>query len=271
MRCRWLGWAGIEVQDGAARIVIDPLRDAAALYAAVGDAARDVTLPALAGIGDDPPAIAGLVTHLHRDHADAGALDEALAPGAPVFVPPAEPSTTEAADAALLQAAEELGRIGHPLVETRPWQRLRIGPFTVTALPAADGTGDPQVSWAVEAGGRRILHAGDTLFHGWWWRAAMEAGPFDVAFLPVNGAVVRFPWRRPTSPLPAVMTPEDAAVAARALGAARAVPIHFGGYDLDPYYRPVPDALGRFRAAAEDRGVAVAALEPGETLDLAAA
>ena len=74
-----------------------------------------------------------------------------------------------------------------------PWQTVTVGPFTVTALPAADGTGDPQVSWAVEAGGRRIVHGGDTMFHGWWWRAAQAAGPFDAAFLPINGAVLTSP------------------------------------------------------------------------------
>ena len=45
---------------------------------------------------------AGLVTHLHRDHADAGALTKALVAGAPVL----EPKRAE--DLALAQADAEL-------------------------------------------------------------------------------------------------------------------------------------------------------------------
>lgn len=54
------------------------------------------------------------------------------------------------------------------------------------------------------------------------------------------------------------MTPEQAAVAAAALGARRAVPIHFGGFDLEPYYRSMPDARVRFTAAANGRAAAAA-------------
>lgn len=49
----------------------------------------------------------------------------------------------------------------------RPWDQLELGPFTVTAVPALDGLGDPQVSWVVEADGKRLLHGGDTAFHGY--------------------------------------------------------------------------------------------------------
>jgi L-ascorbate metabolism protein UlaG (beta-lactamase superfamily) len=34
---------------------------------------------------------------------------------------------------------------------------------TVTAVPAVDGFGDPQVSWVIDGGGRKIIHRGDTL------------------------------------------------------------------------------------------------------------
>jgi L-ascorbate metabolism protein UlaG (beta-lactamase superfamily) len=118
----------------------------------------------------------------------------------------------------------------------------------------------------VEAGDQRVVHCGDTLFHGWWWRAALRAGPFDAALVPINGAVLDFPWRRPPSPLPGAMTPEEAAVAARALGAVRAIPMHYGAFELEPYYRPIPDALERFTAAAGDHGHPLAV---GETLELA--
>jgi L-ascorbate metabolism protein UlaG (beta-lactamase superfamily) len=61
------------------------------------------------------------------------------------------------------------------------------------------------------------------------------------------------------------MTPEEAAVAAQALSAKRAVPMHFGAFDLDPYYRSIPDALERFTAAAGELAEPMAV---GERLEL---
>jgi L-ascorbate metabolism protein UlaG (beta-lactamase superfamily) len=263
MRCRWLGWAGFEIEHDGARLVIDPLGDPSALYAVLGDAAAGVTLPEV--VEPTGGAVAGLVSHLHRDHADAPALKTALADGAPVLLPH-EGGGSNTEEAGLLQATRELEREGLTLRHLAAWDTLAVGPFKVTALPAADGTGDPQLSWAVEANGSRIVHCGDTLFHGWWWRAALRAGPFDAALLPINGAVLDFPWRKPPSPLPGAMTPEEAAVAAKALSAARAVPMHFGAFDLDPYYRSIPDALERFLQAAGDQAHP---LEVGEELELA--
>jgi L-ascorbate metabolism protein UlaG (beta-lactamase superfamily) len=262
MRCRWLGWAGFELEHEGARLVIDPLGDPGALYAMLGDAAAGVTLPEV--VEARPGAVAGLVSHLHRDHADAPALKRALAQAAPVLLP--EPGGGPAVEeAGLLQAMRELDGEGLTLRHLTAWDTAEAGPFKITALPAADGTGDPQLSWAVEAGERRIVHCGDTLFHGWWWRAALRAGPFDAALVPINGAVLDFPWRRPPSPLPGAMTPEEAAVAAQALGARRTVPMHFGAFELEPYYRPIPDALDRFMRAA---GEQAQPLEVGESLTL---
>src|SRR3546814_3747139 len=49
-----------------------------------------------------------------------------------------------------------------------PWEPQLLGDFTATPVPASDGYGDVQMSWVVSAGGRRIFHGGDTLWHGQW-------------------------------------------------------------------------------------------------------
>lgn len=267
MRVRWLGWAGVEVQSGDARLLIDPLVNPAAVFAAAGERAAGVTLPELADPFEGAPVAAALVTHLHRDHADT----QVLAAGMPVYGPQFYPGADALADAGIAQARDELAAAGVSLVATEAWTRFELGPFTVTALPAADGTGDPQLSWAVEADGCRIVHCGDTLFHGWWWRAARLAGPFDVAFLPINGAVLDFPWRQPPSPLPGAMAAEQAVVAARALSARIAVPMHYGAFDFEPFYRAAPVALVRFTAAAQRDGVTAVSLRVGGVLDVEAA
>jgi L-ascorbate metabolism protein UlaG (beta-lactamase superfamily) len=260
MDVRWLGWAGVELEHAGRTLVIDPLADPAGVFAGFGASAEAVELPVVASAGGH--AVGGLVSHLHRDHTDAGALAAALAPGAAVHHPPA----SEGGNLALAQAEHELEVAGLPRRTVATWESVTVGPFTCTALPAVDGLGDPQVSWLVEAGGRRLLHLGDTVFHGAWWQMARRAGPFDVVFAPVNGAVVDFPHQQPASPLPAAMEPEQAALAGELLAAGTIVPMHYGGFAFEPHYRPIADAGERFERAARGRPYAAAVLAPGDPL-----
>jgi L-ascorbate metabolism protein UlaG (beta-lactamase superfamily) len=268
MKVRWLGWAGVELEADGGAIVIDPLADPGATFAALGDDAR-VELPRLVEPRSEGSAVAGLVSHLHRDHADAAALARALAAGAAVHEP-VWPGGADVENLGLAQANAEIERTGLPRREVEPWRRVEVGPFALTALPAVDGLGDPQLSWLVEAGGRRALHLGDTVFHGYWWRMARRHGPFDVVFAPINGPAVDFPHLQPASPLAAAMEPEQAALAAELLGAATVVPMHYDGFAAEPWYRPVPDAAARFAAAAAGRPYETRVLQPGEGFELGA-
>jgi L-ascorbate metabolism protein UlaG (beta-lactamase superfamily) len=261
MRVRWLGWAGVELEHEGETVVIDPLADPGATFAGLGDAARDVELPGVVPAAAGR-AVTGLLSHLHRDHGDAGALAAALAPGAAVH----HPAPTEDGNLALAQAEHELRAAELPRRTVGVWESVSVGPFTCTALPAVDGLGDPQVSWLVVAGDRRVLHLGDTVFHGAWWQMARRAGPFDVVFAPINGAVVDFPHQQPPSNLPAAMEPEQAALAGELLGAATVMPMHYGGFAFEPFYRPVADARERFERAARGRAYRAAPLAPGEAL-----
>jgi len=265
-----LGWAGVEIEAEGASLVIDPLADAAATFAALGDRAKEMQVPALVDPESVGTALAGLVTHLHRDHTDAGALAAALAPDAAVYEP-AWPGGSDAENLALAQADAELEATGLSRRRFQVWDSEEIGPFKVTALPAVDGLGDPQVSWLVEAGDARVVHLGDTIFHGYWWRMARRHGPFDVVLAPINGAAVDFPHLQPPSPLAAAMEPEQAALAGELLRAGTLVPIHYEGFAIEPWYRPVEDARARFEAAAAGRTYEASVLRPGESLELAPA
>ena len=44
--------------------------------------------------------------------------------------------------------------LGGCLEQRAPWETVDAGGFRCTALPAVDGLGGPQVSWAVEADAR---------------------------------------------------------------------------------------------------------------------
>src|SRR5437762_1824377 len=122
MQVRWLGWAGVELEEEGQTLVIDPLVDPAGTFAALGDAARDVELPAVV-----PPssgrALAGLVSHLHRDHTDAGALAAAFASGGAVH----HPVSAEENNAALAQAEHELGAAELPRRAVATWETVTVG------------------------------------------------------------------------------------------------------------------------------------------------
>jgi L-ascorbate metabolism protein UlaG (beta-lactamase superfamily) len=256
MHIRRLGWAGLELEADGQTALIDLLQETTWLAGFVGE--PRTPLP-----GPSRPADLALVTHLHADHTDPASLKQALKPGAPVLRP--APATGEG----LENAALELAETGLAELETRvvePWETVEIGPFRMSAIPAADGTGDPQVSWIVSAAGTTLIHCGDTLFHGWWWRAALRFGPIDIAFLPVNGAVVDFPHRQPASGLHAAMTPREAAAAARALGVGEAIPIHYDTFHHPPLYDAVEHAAAAFVEAAAAAEVSARIVEPGEVV-----
>lgn len=239
LRAQRLAWAGVRLELPTAVAFIDPLLDPAVWDQALADP----LLPLDAG----PATRFVLVTHLHPDHFDPKAVRQALGSGG-----------TLVCDATV--AAEAASR-GFQVRGARPFEPLLLGDFTATAVPAVDGYGVPQVSWVVDGGGRRVIHCGDTLWHGLWWQLRRQLGPFDVAFLPINGA--RFGWRQPAAEVPSVMTPEQAVAAAVVLGARLVVPIHYGvsgaeGYEEDP------QAAARVVEIARQRHVAVQLLRPGE-------
>jgi L-ascorbate metabolism protein UlaG (beta-lactamase superfamily) len=262
MRTRRLGWAGLEVEADGSVAVVDLFEDAGWLAEYVGEPRGPLPPPQAAGAVD-----VALVTHLHSDHTDPDAIARALAPDGLLLRPPR--AAGEGLETIALEVAERgIEKHGIQAGEVTLWETVRRGPFSLTAVPAVDGLGDPQVSWVIAADGQRILHAGDTLFHGSWWLIAMRHGPFDAVFLPVNGAVVDFPNRQPASPLAADMDPHQAAAAAHLLHPGVAVPIHYDALHQPPTYAQVDDPAGAFVAAAAELGVPARVLEVGEELDL---
>ncbi|MEU5694346.1 MBL fold metallo-hydrolase [Actinosynnema sp. NPDC020468] len=260
MRTRRLGWAGLEIEAGGERLVIDHVRNLSPVFPG-WKAGEGLVAPS-------GPVTAALLTHLHRDHADVAALAGVLAPGAPVLRP-APGHGDDEDNVTTLPAERELTRHRMATEVVDAWCTREVGPFRVTAIPAVDGLGDPQLNWVVRADGQQVFHGGDTMFHGYWWLVARRFGPFDAAFLPANGAVVDVPHLRPPSPLPAAMDPEQAAAAATILDARYAVPMHYEAEqpDKNPGYVEVSDPEAEFRAHAGQRAHV---LPVGEWLDLAA-
>ena len=235
-----LTWAGVKLVAGDTTVLID----------AVGRDLWDGNAPeGLVPVTSDTRRTYALITHAHGDHFDADTLAEVLGDRGWVIAPEAE--------------AHYVAARGLRVIPARPWEPVFRGGFSFTAVPAVDGFGDTQVSWIVQREEVRILHAGDTLWHGGFANLGRHYGPFDVAFLPINGVVPGSDVRSSA----AVMTPEQAVDAARELGAERLVPIHYGN-DAGADYDEVDDPLGRLQAAAEATGQHVRHLRPGEHLAL---
>lgn len=241
LRVQKLAWAGVRLQLGETTLFIDPLinRDV------WGGALTDPMIPVDVERGDRFV----LVTHRHPDHFDPLTVRKIVGDSGILVCD---------SDVAPLAAGQ-----GFKVRQATLYEPVLLGDFTATSVPAMDGYGDLQVSWIVSGGGRRILHCGDTLWHGYWWRIGSQFGPLDAAFLPINGA--RFEWRKPWSDIPAVMTPEQAVASAIVTGANLIVPIHYGVVGAEGY-RELPNCEQTLREVAKARNVNVQILCAGQWL-----
>lgn len=187
-----------------------------------------------------------LITHAHNDHFDVDTLREVL--GERGYVICHESIATYVASRGLR------------VIPAKDFVPVVRGGFVFTAVPAVDGFGSEQVSWVITAGDKRLLHGGDTLWHGMWNTIGMQFGPFDVVFLPVNGARVA---QQPMPSAPLVMTPPQAVDVAQILRADVLVPIHYGLND-PPNYIEVDQPLQQTLDIAKERNQGVQHLRPGD-------
>lgn len=237
-----LTWAGIKLQAGDTTVLVD-----AVLTDLWDGAAPEALVPATA----DTRRRYALITHTHNDHFDAAGLGEVLGERGYVICHES--------------VAAHVASRGFRVISVRTWEPVARGGFVFTAVPAADGFGDFQVSWIITDGERRFLHAGDTLWHGGFDLVGRQFGPFDAVFLPINGARG---GANPDIESATVMSPLQAVDAASLLRGRKLVPIHFG-FDDPPGYVEVDAPLATLQRAALRRGIVIDHLRPGQRLELA--
>jgi L-ascorbate metabolism protein UlaG (beta-lactamase superfamily) len=245
LRIQRLSWAGVKIVCDTATLFIDASFDPSS----AATASPDVPLAA------DTRERAALITHHHGDHFDAPALRTVLGESGIVVLPE---SVAPWADTRLLRV--QTARLFEPVM----WPRASAT-FSAICVPAVDGLGHPQVSWVVDAAGRRIFHGGDTMWHGHWWDISRAYGPFDLALLPING-FRQLQGRYTDTGVAMSLTPEQAAAAAQVLRARLTVPIHYGGENAN--YHEEPHALQRFADAASARSLEVKIMAPGSWIEL---
>ncbi len=208
----FLGHSSLLVELDGVRLLTDP-----AFRARIGPLRRTVAPP---GPGRPEAIDVVLVSHLHWDHLDLPSL-RAIGRDSHVIVPRG--------------AGGWLRGHGYDRVsELAAGGSLDLGGLTVHAVPAAHGGFRPPAGPSAEAlgyvvrGRRSVYFAGDTDLHP----AMGELEAIDLALLPVWG------WG-PTLGRGRHLDPARAAQAARIVGSAAAVPIHWGTY--------WPAGLGRVR------------------------
>ncbi|GHO42160.1 MBL fold metallo-hydrolase [Ktedonospora formicarum] len=248
MRIKRLFWAGLAVTLGETTLQIDPFTRDSNLTG------KGISSEELTDAIEPGTAQYTLITHLHSDHYHPETIRQYMQANGQVVCH--QPQA---------HVVEQDGFASLPVQQENP---IQVSTFRLTAVPAVDGFGDDQVSWIIEGDGKRVIHCGDTLWHGYWWQIQQRYGPFDLAFLPINGALVSRPdilLQRPyyaSSEIPASLTPEQAVAAGIALKAKAVCPIHYG-LDTD-IYREYPQAVELFTATAQRRELSVLWLQPGE-------
>jgi L-ascorbate metabolism protein UlaG (beta-lactamase superfamily) len=175
VKLTWLGQAGLVLQYGANRLVIDPF--------IAPHPGRAIAPPDPETIPIDQVS-AVLCTHEHDDHLHFPSLRliRQASPGCTIMVP-----------APLVDAVTQV--LGGPVQAAVIGQTDGIGQATITPMPAchavnvADGMssdGGRFVGYVVRLGGQTIYHAGDTLT--WEGQAAtLRRLNVNTACLPING------------------------------------------------------------------------------------
>jgi len=236
-----LTWAGVKIVSADTTVLID----------AVGRDLWDGKAPeGLVPVTVETNRRYALITHTHNDHFDVETLKNVLGERGYVICHEA--------------IASYVASRGLRVIPATMYKPVLRGGFVFTAVPAEDGLGAEQVSWIVTKDRKRIFHAGDTLWHGQWNTIGKQYGPFEVAFLPINGAQVS---AEPASETPAVMTPAQAIDAALILGAKVVVPIHYGLND-PPHYIEVDEPVLSLEREGKRRKQKTEHLLPGQKLKI---
>jgi L-ascorbate metabolism protein UlaG (beta-lactamase superfamily) len=174
---------------------------------------------------DDLPAISlVLLSHNHYDHCDLRTLRRIERR----FHPPA---VTPLGNGRLLRAA------GFDHVEELDWfETASHAPVPITVTPAqhfsARGPFDRnRALWGgflIEAGGRRILHAGDSGYGPHFREIGPRLSPIDLALMPIGAYEPRWFMKD------IHMNPAEAVQAHLDLGARQSIAMHYGTFQLTP-------------------------------------
>jgi len=253
----FVGHATFLIQAAGTNVLIDPVYSRrASPFSFAGP--RRARAPGVRF--DDLPAISlVLLSHNHYDHCDLGTLQLLERR----FHPPV---VTPLGNGPLLRSA------GFRQVEELDWwQPASAAPVPITLTPAqhfsARGPFDRnRALWGgflIEAGGLRILHAGDSGYGPHFRQIAERLGPIDLALLPIGAYEPRWFMKD------IHMNPAEAVQAHLDLAARQSIAMHFGTFQLTP--EGIDEPVRGLADALRERGVAAQRfriLDVGESFTL---
>jgi N-acyl-phosphatidylethanolamine-hydrolysing phospholipase D len=237
----WLGHATFFFRVDGASFLTDPVFSERASPLSFAGPRRLV--PPGVPLDRLPPIDFALLSHDHYDHTDLPSVRALAARGVPFVVPTGLGALVREAGATVA-------------AELEWWRSTELRGVRVTCVPARHfsgrGLGDRNrrlwAGFVVKGRERRVYHAGDTAFFDGFAEIGRRLGPIDVAALPVGA------YEPAAMMAPIHLNPEEAIEAALALGARRAVGMHFGTFDLSD--EPLDEPPRRFLAEAARRGLA---------------
>jgi L-ascorbate metabolism protein UlaG (beta-lactamase superfamily) len=234
----WLGHAAFIIRSGDVTVITDPFLGNTAGPFGIGPRRF---VPASMTAEQLPRADVMLISHNHYDHLDASTID-------------AYPHKAETLVIVPLGLGKFFTSRGYAnVLEQDWWQVWRSDKLTIQTLPAVHfsgrGIGDRNdtlwASFSIATVDNKIWFSGDTARGDIFKEVGERAGPFDYALVAIGAY-------DPRKIMQAVhVNPEEAIELVRAVGAKKAIGMHWGTIMLtleDPFEVP-----RRFRQAAIDQ------------------
>ena len=251
----WLGHAAFVIRTSGKVIVTDPFLSELAGVMGIGPK-RYVKSP-LSG-ATLPKADVLLISHNHYDHLDAETIETY----------PYKSETQVVVPLGLKTFFTDRGYT--KVVEMDWWQEQQFDGLTIIALPAVhfssrgpfDRNQSLWASFAIESAEDKIWFSGDTARGEVFTEIGEKVGPFDYALMAIGAYEPRKIMQN------VHVTPEEAEEVLKAVGAKKAIGMHWGTIMLTPE-NPF-DAPKRFKQAAIDQNYGednAIVLSVGETLN----
>jgi L-ascorbate metabolism protein UlaG (beta-lactamase superfamily) len=237
----FVGHATFLIQVAATNVLTDPVYSKRASPVAFAGPRR-VRAPGVRF--DDLPTISHvLLSHNHYDHCDLRTLQLLDRRFHPLIVTPL-------GNGRLLRSAGI-----RQVEEIDWWETASAALLPITLTPAqhfsARGMFDRnRALWGgflIEAGGRRILFAGDTGYGPHFREIAVRRGPLDLALLPIGAYEPRWFMKD------IHMKPAEAVQAHLELAARQSIAMHFGTFQLTP--EGIDEPVRELARSLRDRGV----------------
>lgn len=249
----WFGHSTVLMQMSGMNILFDPVFSKYPSPVPFIGPKRFSELPIT--IGELPEIDVVIISHDHYDHLDMNSIKKLDNKVKKYIVP--------------LGIDKDLKRwnIDKGKIENMAWwEETEVNGLTIACTPARhfsnrqviDMTSTLYASWVLKDEHHQIYESGDGGFGGHFDEIHKRYGDFD--FVLMEDGQYNMRWHNMH------MLPEEAAEAAKILGAKLSMPIHFGAFILSDH--GWDDPIERFVAASEERGTEVITPRLGETVYL---